>query len=115
LHDLNTAPYTFNYKNKGNFKDRFSLVFSSAVLGVDELKADHGIEMYLINDRLYIDSPWFMEQVNIYDIHGRLLKIDKPKEMHAQLNIDRILKGSFFIVEVINEKGNTFAKKMIRY
>ena len=115
LHDLNIAPYTFSYKGKGSFKERFSLVFNSVVLGVDELQADQKIEMYLNNDRLYIDSPWFMEQIKIYDIQGRLLKVYKPKASHVELIIDPVLRGNFFIVEVFNEKGNTFVKKMIRY
>ncbi|MDN3642825.1 DUF839 domain-containing protein [Lutimonas halocynthiae] len=115
LHDLNTAPYTFNYKGTGSFKDRFSLVFNSAVLNVDELQTNQDINMYMNDGKLFIDSPWFIQQIKIYDIQGRLLQVYNPNSSNTELNIEPISRINFFMVQVFNEQGETFTRKMIRY
>ena len=115
LHDLKAGPYTFSYKDSGSFKDRFSLVFNSAVLNVDELQTNQDINMYMNDGKLFIDSPWFMQQIKIYDIQGRLLLVYDPNSSHAELNIDSILRVNFFMVQVFNEKGNSFTRKMLKY
>lgn len=115
LHDLNKGPYTFNYEGKGTFKERFSLVFNSAVLHVDELQTDQDIIMHMDEGKLIIDAPWFMQQIRIYDIQGRLLHINSPNSSNTELNMELILRGNFFMVQIVNEQGNTFTRKMIRH
>ena len=115
LHDLNTAPCTFKYNAEGNFNERFSLVFNSAILNVDELQTDQKIIMYMNDGKLMIDSPLHMQQIKLYDIQGRLLQVYKPNSSNAELNIDHISKVNFFMVQIVNEKGNTLTRKMLRY
>ena len=115
LHDLNTSAYSFTYNGKGVFKDRFSLLFNSAVLGLDEDVMAEDIKIYLKDQYLIIEAQNLIEHIKVFDALGRLIRKDRPQSAYNELNLDRIKTGGFFIVELVDDKGKTFTKKMIKY
>ena len=115
LHDLNTSPYTFKYDGKGQFKDRFSLLFNSSTLGLDEGTIVEEVKVFVKDQYLIIDAQNLIEQVKIYDTLGRLILKKQPQSVYSEFNLDRIKTGGFFIVELTDESGKTLNRKMIKY
>ncbi len=115
LHDMNASSYTFNYEGKGAFKDRFSLLFNSTVLGVDEDTVFEDLKVYMNDQNLIIDAQSSVIQVKIYDALGRLILKEHPESTYSEINLDRIIQGGFFLVEIIDDGGKAFTRKMIKY
>lgn len=115
LHDLNTSPYIFNYNGKGTFSDRFSLLFNSAVLGIDEDIIPEAVKIYMKDQYLIIEAQHLVEQIKVYDALGRLVLKKQPRSAYNELNLDRIKTGGFFIVELVDSEGKALTRKMIKY
>ena len=115
VHYLNMSPYIFKYEGKGSFEDRFSLVFNSAVLGLDEDILDEDVKIFMKDQYLIIETQNLIEQVKLYDALGRLMFKEHPRSNYSELNLDKIRMGGFFIVELVDEAGKTFNRKMIKF
>ncbi len=115
VHDLNSSPYIFKYDGKGSFKQRFSLLFNSTVLGLDEDIVDKDVKIYIQDQNLIIEGENLIEHIKVYDALGRLVIKEKTHSANNELNLDRIQMGGFFIVELVDNEGKTFSRKMINY
>ena len=115
LHDLNLSPYNFTYEGKGSFEDRFSLLFNSVVLGLDEDTVAQDVKVYMKEQHLIIDAQDLIEQIKVYDALGRLILKEQTLADYFELNLDRIKMGGFFIVELVDAEGKTLTRKMVKY
>ena len=112
---MNIAPYTFYFDGKGAFRDRFSLLFHKAVLGLDEEISVKDVKIYMKDQILIIDAQNIIQQVKVYDALGRLIQKRHPQSTYSELNLDQVRPGSFFVVKLIDEMGAILNRKMIKY
>ena len=115
LHDLNLSPYDFTYEDTGSFQDRFSLLFNSAVLGLDEDAITQDVKVYMKDQNLIIHAQNIIEQIKVYDALGRLVHKEQTQSDYFELNLDRIKMGGFFIIELVDNEGKTITRKMVKY
>ena len=115
MHDLKQNGYQFNYDSKGEYLDRFSIVFNSTILSNEDLNGPNTVHMYMKDGELFVDSPEKVDEIKIFDILGRQVISNKPASQVVQLNMDKIDTGSFFIVKIIGENRKNHTRKMIKY
>ena len=114
-HNLKASDYHINNVEIGEYPDRFSLFFNSAVLGLDEDTIEQDVKVYMKNQNLIIEAQDLMEQIKVYDALGRLVHKEQTQSDYFELNLDRIKMGGFFIVELVDAEGKTLTRKMIKY
>jgi hypothetical protein len=115
MHDLRQNGYQFNSDSKGEFLDRFSIVFNSTLLSTEGENESNKVHIYMKGGELFVDSPDRIDEIKIFDILGRQILSNKPASSVFQLNIDKIANGSFFIVKASGENGKELTQKMIKY
>ena len=111
LHDLTTAPYSFN-SDKGLFKNRFILKYTNQTLSNNENEFSKGVIVYS-TDQLTITSELFnIKEVVIYDILGKTLFSDKKlNTKNSSLNINK--NNTALLVKITLENGAVITKKII--
>ena len=114
-HNLNQSNYIFNQTELGDFPDRFTLKFTSSILGVDDIENENIFNIVNTDGRFIIDTNKIIKELKIYDILGRLLYHDKPNQQGLELKIDKIQNGTILIVQVKLENDAILSKKIILY
>jgi hypothetical protein len=72
-HNLKESSYSF-FTNAGTFNERFLLRYSSQALSNPENNLDYGVQVYVNNHQLTINSKNdLIESIKVYDILGRNL------------------------------------------
>lgn len=115
MHDLKEKAYHFNYAAKGEFLERFSIIFNSAILLNEDISVFESINIYVLDENLFVDSPEEITDIEIYDILGRKLISDRPESKSFEMSLDELEKGTFFIVKLKGINGFELTKKMIKY
>ncbi len=115
MHNLKQKAYHFNYGTKGEFLERFSIVFNSAILLNEDASVSENINIYVQDENLFVDSPKEINDIKIYDILGRNLISDRPESKSFEMNLDELEKGSLFIVKIKGVNGFELTRKMIKY
>ncbi len=115
LHDLNQGAYHFKNNDTGSFTSRFSLVFNNTILSEEDLSFEDGLNVYVEEERLFVDAEQEIAEIRIHDLLGRQLMSDQPKKNSFQLGIEKLQTGSFFIVELKGTNGTIATKKMVKY
>jgi hypothetical protein len=107
--DLSKGDYTFNQTETGEFNDRFTLQFTTALDVDDEiLSKDLNIYPNPVTDILSIDSKTIqITKVEIYSIIGQKVKI--VNSGFNTISTDN-LSGGIYLIKVFSEKGNTIRK-----
>jgi hypothetical protein len=115
IHDLKRSPYSFVYQGKGIVDDRFQILFEGTLLGIDEEHVENSTALYIRNDFLVVDAPEVVDKVNIYDTLGRRILTNRPHSEQFELNLEAIDDGNLIIVELIDVRGGSTSRKMLKF
>jgi len=114
-HDLKQADYKFSTAGEGNYPDRFTLQFTKSTLDVDDLVLNNDFVIVNEENALLVKSNTVIDQIKVYDITGRLLIDQKPKENEFRISTHNIRKGTVLILNTTFENGAEISKKAIKY
>jgi len=114
-HDLKQGPYNFTLPSWGTYNDRFTLQFTKATLGVDDLELNNNFVIVNEEDALLVKSKSIIKELKMYDITGRLLVNMLPNESEFRINTHNIRKGTVLILNTTFENGTELSKKAIKY
>jgi len=113
-HDLKAGDYTFS-SEEGTFENRFEVVYMNAALGTDSPAFDaNNVIVYKEANTLKIDAGKVsMQQVDIFDIRGRLLY--SVTDVNATtLAINNLsVAQQVLIVQITSEDNSRTSKKII--
>jgi Ig-like domain CHU_C associated/PKD-like domain len=112
IHDLKQSPYSFA-SGIGTFDDRFVLRYTTTALSSGEFEISNDLISYFKNEKLVIASSELMNEVDIFDISGKLIQ-------HYSLNIPKTnfeshfnLAEGIYILKVKFQNGLIASQKLI--
>ena len=114
-HDLKQTDYTFDLTGVGIHPDRFTLQFTKAVLGIDDLTFGNDFVITNEDQALRLRSSNVIKDVKVYDLLGRLLIDQRPNDSEFNIRTDNIRKGTVLIVKATFDNGAELSKKAIKY
>jgi len=114
-HDLKQADYNFTVASEGNYPDRFTLQFTKSTLDVDDFVLDNDFVVINEENALLVRSNTVINQIKVYDITGRLLIDQNPKESEFRISTHNIRKGTVLILNTTFKNGAQISKKAINY
>lgn len=115
IHDLSTSSYSFSVQETGVYNDRFSLLFNSSLLSLEDPEEFDPLKVYLRSGLLIVDGNKLIRELKIYDSLGRLLEQKEPSSDYYELNLEHLTTGGLYIVELIDNEGASYTKKLVFY
>ncbi|WP_293889934.1 T9SS sorting signal type C domain-containing protein [Flavobacterium sp.] len=113
IHDLRTAPYSFN-ASAGRFDDRLVLRYTNAALGNPDFSIENSVFVATNHSELAIKSSIEnIQEVTVYDMLGRELFKTKNINNNNFLGSNISLSQQTLIVKIKLENGVTISKKVI--
>ena len=118
-HHLNKEDYTFNLKNKGSFKDRFSLQFSNAILSLDDDNKEllNNEKLIILQDdnnfKIRTTENTIINFINIYDILGRKIVQAKTNKSQVIISNNSFSKSGVYIIHAKLDDSRVLVKKFI--
>ena len=112
IHDLRTAPYSFNV-NKGTIKDRFLLRFTNgAALSNETFNATNDVVLVSNNELSVLTIKEKIANIIVFDVLGR--KLYEEKNIQANKFVIPIGKRDApLIIEIGLENGTKINKKTV--
>ncbi|MEL4455472.1 hypothetical protein, partial [Lutimonas vermicola] len=116
-HDLNLSDYEFEAKETGEFSDRFRLEFlnRNVDLGPDKIVDTEKFTVSNEFDIMSIVSGKSVNEIRVYDLLGRMIIQEAPKQTSFQLNTATIKTGTIMVIEARLEDGSMVNTKSIKY
>lgn len=110
-HLLNDGAYTFA-TDAGEFTSRFEIVYAAA-LGAENPSLANDVRIVKQGDSFLINSgSWMMEEVQVFDIRGRLLKaIEDINDSHVGFSVGEA--NQVLIVKIKSDTGGLATVKVI--
>ena len=109
--DLTKEDYLF-IGDKGEFKNRFEIVYENKTLGTNENSIDAGIMIYSANQQIHIKANDTIETVKVFDLSGQIIKtINSVNDKNLTFSILKESKIGVVLVELKN--GQHISKKVI--
>lgn len=109
--DLRSIPYQVNL-NKGEYNDRFSLVFSTTKVTSLPTEFATNLQLYASNQAIvlqFTNAEFASSEIAIYDISGKLIQqIVNQKTQHLSIPI---ASSGIYIIKVVNQYG-VLSKKL---
>jgi hypothetical protein len=115
VHDLKQGDYEFEVTEVGENKDRFTLQFKGAVLGVEDVVAKQDFIISNQTGSLRINSKQTVKSLRVYDVLGRMLIQQKPNQQAFDINTGSIKNGTVLIIEATLENGASVNRKTIAF
>ena len=115
VHDLKQGDYEFEVTEVGENKDRFTLQFTGAVLGVEDVVAKQDFIISNQTGSLRINSKQTVKSLRVYDVLGRMLIQQKPNQQAFDINTGSIKNGTVLIIEATLENGASVNRKTIAF
>ncbi|MEG0983776.1 autotransporter-associated beta strand repeat-containing protein [Algoriella sp.] len=109
--DLTKEDYLF-IGDKGEFKNRFEIVYENKTLGTNENSTDTGSIIYSTNQQIHIKANDTIETVKVFDLSGQIIKtINSVNDKNLTFSV---LKESKIVVVLVELKnGQHISKKVI--
>jgi hypothetical protein len=112
MHDLRANYYTFT-TNAGTFDTRFKIHYTNTALGNSDLDEVNTLS-YINNNVLNIKSTKNIEQVDIYDITGKLIKSCKVANVSQNFETDFNYPNGVYLLKIKLDNGVQVTKKQIK-
>lgn len=109
--DLSKEDYHF-ISDKGYYKNRFEIIYNSALLSTNELDKVNGVDIYTKESTVVIKSNEKLKSVKIYDLDGKLIKLVTNLNT-LETAIQTNAKGQVLVVWVELINGTNTSKKII--
>lgn len=109
--DLTKEDYLF-IGDKGEFKNRFEIVYENKTLGTNENSTDAGSIIYSTNQQIHVKANDTIETVKVFDLSGQIIKtINSVNDKNLTFSV---LKESKIVVVLVELKnGQHISKKVI--
>jgi len=85
------------------------------VLGLDDIQNDEHLIITNSLDGFSVKSRSSVNKVKVFDILGKLLYKNSPKEKEFNLKIDNLKDGTIVIINIKFDNGTIVSKKVIKY
>ena len=114
---MSKSDYEFEAKQEGEFTDRFTLMFKDPNLSLDKDLLINGDEFIVSNsfDVMSIKSNRTVNEIKVYDLLGRMIIHEAPKQRSFQLETSSVKVGSILLIEAQMEDGTFYKTKSIKY
>lgn len=112
VHNLKQSPYSFS-SGAGTFNDRFVLRYNNNLLNITHPQMESNIWAQIHNGILKLDSKKFMQQIELFDLTGKLIisqKFDVPVLEHHE---SFTYADGIYLLKVHLNDGNIQTKKLI--
>ncbi|MEE9349339.1 MAG: hypothetical protein V3U80_04770 [Flavobacteriaceae bacterium] len=97
----------------GDFTDRFSIVFRSSPLAIEEAEMDTNITLIDKGNSIKIESDELMKRIAVYNVIGQLLTENNINSESATMDAN-FEKGQVLLVNITLESGVVITKKIIK-
>ena len=115
-HDLKRSEYSFDLKESGSFKDRFSIKFGqNTVLSSESIIEKNELLVYNKEDLFMVKSSENVKTIKLFDMLGKLILEKHPNDTSFQFNEYEVPKGSILLMEVIQEGNIRMNRKLIKH
>ena len=86
-----------------------------SALAVDDFENENSFTITNKPNGLEIQSSKIIEELEIYDLLGRILYLVEPNKQNFEFNLERVKNGTIVIVRTTLENGSVLSKKVIKY
>ena len=112
--DLSKNDYTFSQTEIGEFTDRFTLQFATAVLGIDDVLTEELFVISSIENGIHVESSDDVKSIIVFDILGKKIIEENPNKSSFNLVANKIKTGFILIIQAQLENGVIINKKFIK-
>lgn len=114
-HNLKESNYVFEKSEKGEWLNRFSLIFTEQ----KEIQAYHTsnsipVKMYNRENLFVVESHKPVEALRLFDLQGRMIKELHPKKSSFEFHESRSDKGAILLVQLRFNDQTEVLKKVIK-
>lgn len=113
--NLKLGDYHFNVSEAGTNNTRFTLQIIATVLSADTREIDQYFTFIQTDNSFKIKADQIVENIEIYDILGKLLIQNQPNKKSFSIQTNNIKKGTILIVNATLENRTEINKKTIKY
>ncbi len=116
-HDLNKSDYEFKADQVGAFPDRFQLEFVNPNIDFDPEDLIDTDAFIVTNDfdLMKVKSGKTVNEIKVFDLLGRVIIHNQPKQKSFELNTGSVKLGTVMIIEARLEDGSFINTKSIKY
>ncbi|NOQ91544.1 MAG: hypothetical protein GQ552_02380 [Flavobacteriaceae bacterium] len=114
-HNLKVADYHFDVSDAGTNNARFTLQFTNATLGIEDIVKYVDFSIINSESSFEIKSNQIVKNIKLYDLLGRLIVQSSPNSKNFNLNNVSIKKGTVIIISAQLENRVVINKKTIKY
>lgn len=112
IHDLKKNPYEFT-SEIGTFNNRFILRYTNPTLGVANQNIKTGINASIKNKKIAIQATSNIISISIFDLTGKLIKTNTPKESLKQFEDDFLFAEGIYLAKIKLDDDSVVTKKLI--
>ncbi|KAB1155727.1 fibronectin type III domain-containing protein [Flavobacterium luteum] len=113
IHNLKQSPYEFT-SEVGTFNNRFIIRYTNPTLGVTNQNIKIGINAFIKNKKIAIQAPLNIISISIFDLTGKLIKTNTPKESLKHFEDDFLFAEGIYLAKIQLEDDSIVTKKLIR-
>ncbi len=110
IHDIKQSPYEF-VSEIGVFNDRFVLRYITPSLAIESFNPNTVIAQ-INNEKLLVKSSSNIENIDVFDVTGKLIKTFHTTQSKNQITLDFILAKSVYFAKIKLEDGSIVTKKL---
>ena len=111
--ELSKDDYTFSQTEIGEFKDRFTLQFTTVTLGIDYVLIEENFVVSSIENGIHVQSSDDVKSIRVFDILGKKILDENPNKSSFFLPTNKIKIGSILIIQAQLENGVEINRKVI--
>ena len=111
--ELSKDDYTFSQTEIGEFKDRFTLQFTTVTLGIDDVLIEENFVVSSIENGIHVQSSDDVKSIRVFDILGKKILDENPNKSSFFLPTNKIKIGSILIIQAQLENGVEINRKVI--
>lgn len=113
IHDLKQSPYVFS-STVGTFDDRFVIRYTNAAtLDNSNFETNTSLVSYINNEKLIIKSSALMQQIDLYDVSGKLIQHYPLMAPGLDFSSHFNAAEGIYIVKVKLQNGLLVSQKLI--
>lgn len=110
IHDIKQSPYEFTAE-AGVFNDRFVLRYTTPSLANESFNPNAVIAQ-INNEKLIVKSSSNIENIDVFDVTGKLIKAFHTTQSNNQITLDFIFAKSVYFVKIKFDDGSIVTKKL---
>jgi hypothetical protein len=113
IHDLTKGDYHFSVSDSDELDSRFILRFEETALSIEQNQLSQPIMIYQRESELVVDTDLGVNRLEIFDVLGRPLEINQKPSGENAFSLQRVPRGSIFLVRVYLDNGQLHTRRLL--